>query len=208
MGSNPSQFISALTETESPVRNRKGQGGVTRRLAAPFAAVAALFMLCGQSSPLESAMEASSREARGGGIGPVADWIDDVIGDLTDGVDDAEDASSLVGGNLGPLPIINRLLLSDTLDDIEERIDRILDPNQYPSLTPADAGEIDPSYAPTLLSGVAADVLELSEAALDELHSGTPDHEIIGTKLRTTKSLLDEYRLLAGINLSLIVSAE
>ncbi len=147
------------------------------------------------------------------GVGPVADWLDDmaeIIAQLIEVLKDAEQetqANATSGTRGQGLPNPDYYLAPDWLaiylDSAEADIDQVLDGNQYPSLTPVDAGDVDPTVFPLTLSEHASTSVELAQQAFDELLIGpTPapaDHEVIGTKLKTIKALLPEYRALAGI---------
>ncbi len=138
------------------------------------------------------------------GVGPFAGWIEDVL-DILDrlirSLEDAEAeaqitaASGTRGQGLPPNPD----LLAVYLDSAEADIDQILDGNQYPSLTPVDAGDLDPTVFPLTLSEHASTCVELAQQAFDEMLIGPKDHEVVGTKLKTIKALLPDYRALAGI---------
>ena len=138
------------------------------------------------------------------GVGPVADWLDDIarlIEQLIKALEDADvetqiDATSGTRGQgLPPNPD----WLAIYLDLAEADIDQILDGNQYPSLTPVDAGDDDPAVLPLTLSEHASTCVDLAHEAFDEILVGPANHEVVGTKLKTIKALLPEYRSLAGI---------
>lgn len=141
------------------------------------------------------------------GVGPVAGWINDVleflerlIKTLEDAEEETEDGqinatSSTRGQGLPPNPA----LFAVYLDSAEADIDQILDGDQYPSLTPVDAGDLDPTVFPLTLSEHASTCVELAQQAFDELLIGPRNHEVVGTKLKTIKALLPEYRALAGL---------
>ena len=141
------------------------------------------------------------------GVGPVADWIDDVIAlleDLIRALEDAEEetegaqinaTSSTTGQGLPPNPE----LLAIYLDSAEADIDQILDETRYPSLTPVDAGDVNLAVFPLTLSEHARTCVELAQQAFEEMLIGPKNHEVVGTNLKTIKALLPEYRALAGI---------
>ncbi len=145
------------------------------------------------------------------GVGPVAGWVDDILGlldrlrkHLQDAEQEAEEGQiNVTSGTRGQgLPNPDYLApdwLAIYLDLAEADIDQILDGNQYPSLTPVDAGDVDPTVIPLMLSEHASTCVELAQQAFDEMLLGTADHEVVGTKLKTIKALLPEYRALAGI---------
>lgn len=141
------------------------------------------------------------------GVGPVADWIDDVLAfldKLIKALEDAEEetqanATSGTRGQGLPNPDLLPDWLAVYLDSAEADIDQILDGNQYPSLTPVDAGNVNPAETPMTLSELASRCVELAQQAFDELLIGPADHEVVGTKLKTIKALLPDYRALAGI---------
>ena len=143
------------------------------------------------------------------GVGPVADWLDDILAliqRLINILEDAEEetqATATSGTRGQGLPNPDYYLAPDWLaiylDSAEADIDQILDGNQYPSLTPVDAGDVDPSVLPATLSEHASTCVELAQQAFDEMLIGPKDHEVVGTKLKTIKALLPDYRALAGI---------
>ncbi|MEE8155513.1 MAG: hypothetical protein V3T53_11225 [Phycisphaerales bacterium] len=140
------------------------------------------------------------------GVGPVATWLDDmavIIEALIKALEDAEEEAeegqiNATSSTRGPeLPNPDRLAVY--LDAAEADIDQIFDGFQYPSLTPVDAGDVDPTVIPLTLSEHASTCVELAQQAFDELLIPVANHEVIGTKLKTIKALLPEYRALAGI---------
>ena len=137
------------------------------------------------------------------GVGPVAGWLDDfaaLLDRLIKALEDAEvetetDATS---GSRGQ-GLANPDWLAIFLDLAEADIDQILDGLRYPSLTPVDAGDVDPIVFVLTLSEHARMSVELAQEAFDEMLIGPGDHEVVGTKLKTIKALLPDYRALAGI---------
>ena len=137
------------------------------------------------------------------GVGPVAGWVEDILA-LIDRLrkhlrDADEEAGQSARNGATALGQLNPDWLAIYLDLAEADIDQILDGYQYPSLTPVDAGDVDPTVFPVTLSEHASTCVELAQQAFDELLIGTADHEVVGTKLKTIKALLPEYRALAGI---------
>jgi hypothetical protein len=133
-----------------------------------------------------------------GGIGPVADWIDDVIEVLEEVEEELSKSDQEVAGASGPLDEPKRSLVAGYLDNAASRIDQLLSPNSYPSLTPSAAGSVDVNVNPSSLAEYAADTLACAQEALIEaLTSG--DDEVIGSKMKTIQTLLPAYRALAGI---------
>ena len=170
-------------------------------LLVPFVAVQ---IAMSSSSPLP---EEDHPLMRGGAVGPVADWLDDVIDDLEDTADDLEDAKAAVAGLQGPLAGPRRAVVAAALDRALFTIDRILDPRQHPSLDPPDAGYIDTDWDVTSLQDYALECLILAEDALHEAVSPRVDCEAIGTRLRTIEYLITRagphnYQTRAGIALS------
>jgi hypothetical protein len=139
-------------------------------------------------------------DASGNVAAPVPDHLEDLLEVLKKLKKDLEDANDLVDqGNARP-DDPNPSGLDCCLDDAEDIIDLILDPMRDPCLQPADAGAVDPSVAPTTLAEYADDCLALSTDAVDEAEFGCPpDHEVIGTKIRTIKACLPGYRAAAGL---------
>ena len=143
------------------------------------------------------------------GVGPVADWLDDILAliqRLINILEDAEEetqANATSGTRGQGLPNPDYYLAPDWLaiylDSAEADIDQILDGNQDPSLTPVDAGDVGPTASPLTLSECASTCVDLAHEAFYEMLIGPADHEAVGTKLKTIKALLPEYRSLAGI---------
>ena len=87
------------------------------------------------------------------------------------------------------------------LDSLEGGIDKILDATQDPSLSPSNAGSVDPNVNPSTLGQYADTTHDLMSDAVAELQANgaSYDAELVGTKLRTVQALLDGYRDEAGI---------
>ncbi len=149
----------------------------------------------GQGAPIVTATEY-------GDIGPVADLLSDIL-DIIDAMlkalEGAEDETESAWSSEGGSGQIATATLAVYLNSAEADIDQILDGNQYPSLTPVDAGDIDPTVFPLTLSEHASTCVEAAQQAYDELLFPVVNHEFVGTKLKTIKALLPEYRALAGI---------
>lgn len=141
----------------------------------------------------------AAAEANTNRITAFVDIVDDLIALLEDIADDLAAAEAEIGSGLGPLQEPSKTIVANLLDNAEALIDQILDSNVYPSLTPADTGSVDPSFAPTTLPEYATDSNDLAVDALQEAQSRIVDDEIIGTDLKTIKSLLPGYRQEAGI---------
>lgn len=122
--------------------------------------------------------------------------LDDELNDLEE---DLQDSKDITDSSPGPPPEPQKSQLADKLTHAEGIIDRILDPNQNPSLNPPDAGSVDPSVNPSTLPQYAQTCHKLAQQAHAEAKQSNPDHEVIGTKIKTTKKLLPDYRRLAGI---------
>ncbi len=122
--------------------------------------------------------------------------LEDELHDLEEDLEDSNDA---IGESAGPLPEPKKSRVADKLTHAEGIIDRILDPNQSPSLNPPDAGSADPSVHPSTLPQYAQTCHKLAQQAHVEAGQATADHKVIGTKIKTVKSLLPKYRQLAGI---------
>lgn len=139
-----------------------------------------------------------------GNVGPIADWLEDLIQDLEDMADDLKDAETTVGEQQGPLvdPDLSRVAVR--LDSAIAIIDRILDHLQYPSLDPPDAGEIDYVVSPDKLPGYADKCLTLIRQAAYEAKFGAGDDKYIGSRLKTIKHLITRmtphnYRTKTGL---------
>ena len=190
----------------SPLGRGNGHGSIGSRLTrgASLLAVLAVMMIAIKLLPSGDAFASDTLVAalpvqNGGGVGPVADLIDDLIDLLDEIVEAADDAEHAMGGDMGPLVGAVKSEVAGYLDSVEQLIDRILDPNVYPSRIPPEAGSDEPIVNPTNLPEYAFDSRDLAQDALDEALSVIVDYETIGTNLRNIKSLLPTYRDKAGI---------
>ncbi|MHC4427833.1 MAG: hypothetical protein ACYS0D_04420 [Planctomycetota bacterium] len=147
--------------------------------------------------------------ARGAGqegvSSPIGDWTDDFDDDIDDVDDDLGEAERAIGSAEGPLAEPELSEVADNLNGVLAIINRILDPMQYPSLDPPDAGSVDDRVAPVTLPGYAKSCSDLIADAREELHSTVVDHQVIGSHLKTIRSLIirsspHNYRTLAGIS--------
>lgn len=127
------------------------------------------------------------------------DYIDDLIDLLEDIDDDLDTADALVGTTAGELTGTTATDVASLLDSAEAIIDQILDPVQYPSLTPYDAGSIIQLFGPSTTTEYATDCRDLARDALDEAMSRILDDDVIGSDLKTIKHLLIGLRQQAGI---------
>jgi len=127
------------------------------------------------------------------------DLIDDLIDILDDIDDDLEIADVLVGTTTGELTGTTKTNVTNLLVSAEALIDQLLDPLQYPSLIPYDAGSIIPSFGPSTTTEYATDCSDLARDALDEAMSRIFDDDVIGSDLKTIKLLLIGFRQQAGI---------
>ena len=192
-------------------RSRAAQRHFTRT-AACRALLAAVFMVAmvvwqvpGNPAAFGSAASVQSHvDANGKPIGPVADWIEDIIDILEDIADDLEDAALEVGNNEGPLDEPERSRVANDLDAALLLVGQVLDPNQYPSLDPPDAGSIDTSFDSVTLAAYARTCNKLAQDAVDEAHSKLVEDKVIGSRLKTIRHLITResphnYRTKAGI---------
>ena len=122
--------------------------------------------------------------------------LEDELHDLEKDLEDSNDA---IRESEDPPSEPEKSRVADKLTDGEGIIDRILDPNQSPSLNPPDAGSVDPSVIPSTLPQYAQTCFDLAQHAQAEAGQATANHKVIGTKIKTTKKLLPDYRRLAGI---------
>ena len=79
------------------------------------------------------------------------------------------------------------------LDEAEDEIDVILDPNQSPSLNPTDAGSILPQIQHGNFGTCIDYQINLAEEAVEEAEGDT-DQDYIGGRIKTIKSHLGETR--------------
>lgn len=146
----------------------------------------------------------SDVDMAGKGSGPVADLIDDLIDIMKDIADDLEDAAAAVGNDEGPLDEPEKSRVANDLNAALADINQILDPDQYPSLDPPDAGSINTNFDPQTLPDYAITCLKLAQDALDEANSRIVNHKVIGSRLKTIEHLITResphnYRTQAGI---------
>jgi hypothetical protein len=135
---------------------------------------------------------------------PIAHWSDDVIDDLEDIEEDLESAKATVGNQEGPLEEPGLSGVDADLDAALSLINAILDPNQFPSLDPPDAGKADTSVSPSTLPEYAKLCADLAADAVDEALSTLASAETIGSHLKTIRHLITRasphsYRTEAGI---------
>ncbi len=131
-----------------------------------------------------------------GVLRPAPDAMDDLLKALKDVKKELEDAKEEAGQGAAP----GDLQLEFYLVNAGLLIDQVFDPSQLPNLAPGDAGSVDPTVSPVDLSDYADVCLDLADDALSEAeNSNDCDHEYIGTKLKTIRSLLPGYRLSAGL---------
>lgn len=180
-----------------------GGAGRHGRRGSPAALLAAVALVLAAALHLATGASWASAAAgtvNAGDLGPIAGIIDDLIEELEKIEKELEEAHAEVGTHLGPLvdPMLSHV--AGHLSSVEGRIDVILDPHRYPSLSPADAGSVDPNVTPTTLPEYATACLDLIREALDELTSAPSSvDDVVGTKIQTIKDLLDGYRAEAGI---------
>lgn len=122
--------------------------------------------------------------------------LEDLIDEVEEWLKDAEEETAESQGPLNDPPLSQ---VTDDLANAESKIDNIINPSLAPSLDPTDAGSIDESEKPSTLPEYADTCNSLGAAACVEVHKSTPSHEVLGTKIKTIKNLLTEYRNLAGI---------
>lgn len=189
-----------------PLGRGNGHGSIIRWLTrgASLLAVLTVMMIVTERLPSGNAFGSDTlvtapAAQHGGGIGPVAGLIDDLIAIIWEMVRALEDADEAIGGDLGPLVGPVKSEVAAYLDSAEQFIDQILDPNVYPSLDPPEAGSELPIVSPTTLPQYAVDCRDLAQDALDEAMSRIVDYETIGTNLRNIRTLLPGYRSKAGI---------
>ena len=178
-------------------RSRAAHRHFTRTAACQALLAAALMVgmvvlkVPGNPAAFGSAASVQSHvDANGKPIGPIANWIDDIIEILEDIADDLEDSALVVGTNPGPLDEPEKSRVANGLNAALAGIDQILDPNQYPSLNPPDAGSIDTNFDPQTLPDYATTGLKLAEDAVDEANSRIVSHKVIGSRLKTIEHLI------------------
>lgn len=190
----------------SPLGRGNGHGSIVSRLTrgASLLAVLAVMMIAIEPLPSGNAFGSDTLVTappaqHGGGIGPVAGLIDDLIDIIDDMVRALEDAEEAIGGDMGPLVDPVKSEVAGYLDHAEQLIGQILDPNVYPSLDPPDAGSELLIMSPSTLPKYAVDCRDLAQDAFDEAMSKIVDYETIGTNLKNIRTLLPTYRDKAGI---------
>ncbi len=171
----------------------------------PSSIAAAAAALIAAAAPLSGTESSGSTtgEAIAEPIGPRANW--DEIREILRRIDEfASDAWVAIDGDAGPLqePALSRVAAD--LDAIEHLIAQVLDPGIDPNLTPAGAGAVDPAFDPQTLPAYARDVLDLAAGAVAWIESPVPDHDAIGTDLKTILYLIDRpgphnFRTAAGL---------
>jgi hypothetical protein len=139
---------------------------------------------------------------------PKPDLIDDII-DVLDKIlnpppppeEDAglADALALVIADEGTLTTNHKTIVASILDDVEDFIDQIQDSQQYPNLTPANAGQPGESPTFTMLEECAEQCVNWAEEALNEANETTPDHAKIGYNLDSIMLALPQYRDLGDL---------
>ena len=122
--------------------------------------------------------------------------LEDELEDLENDLKDSDDA---VEQGEGAVEEAAQSTIQQHLTQAEGHIDLILDPNSSPSLQPPGAGVVESSPNSATLAEVAKTCRQLGEEANAENKKSSPNHHIIGGKLRTIKDLLPTYRQLAGI---------
>ena len=152
---------------------------------------------------LGSALPATIAEASVWGprpIGPYADWLDDLENEAGELKRLLDDAAMAINGSTGPLVGSELILVSKKLDRAEMIVEAILDPQQYPSLDPPDAGAVDPSVRPVTLWDHSMESCLLALAAHVELRDNPDfDPDFVGSQFRTIVALFPGYRAAAGI---------
>ena len=178
-------------------------GVAARRIVAmlPLVAVVGVLVAFGGG---QTAAPAGWDEAEPGPASPIANWLEDLIDDIEDAADNLDDAEATVAEQQGPLTGTDLTAVGTDLYDALAIIDRILDPMQYPSLNPTDAGEIDYSVSPSTLPKYAAKCVELIQEALAEARFGAADDVYIGSRLKTIEHLITRsdphnYKSKAGV---------
>ncbi len=205
-GSSPKGPKLCLFNQGLPLGRGNGHGSIVSRLTrgASLLAVLAVTMIAIEPLPSGNAFGSDTLVTappaqRGGGIGPVADFLGDLLAILEDMIRDLQDAEEAIGGDMGPLVGPVKSEVAGYLDNAEQLIDQILDPNVYPSLDPPEAGSVQPIVSPAILPEYAVDCRDLAQDALDEAMSRIVDYETIGTNLKNIRTLLPSYRAEAGI---------
>jgi len=198
----------AAGEATSPPRagRERGRRSLVRYASGRALLVGALLALVAVSilpaggTTFAMATPDSAVAVSGGALSPAADAIDDIIDILKQIEEDLAKAAESVGEGSGRPTPPSPTNLAYYLDDAEDLIDQIFDPLTDPSLNPSDAGAVDPTVTPITLQEHADDCLLLAEQAEDEAEFGCPpDHDVIGSKLKTIKSCLPGYRAAAGL---------
>jgi len=144
------------------------------------------------SVPAAGAVPAmATPDANGGGD------YDETLAEIKRRLDEA--AEEIINGR-SALDLGGGMSVLDLIDAAEMFIEQILDPGQVPSLQPPDAGEIDDDVQPQGLGDYAmASCLMALDAVVAVRTDPDGSDELVGTKLRTIRNLLPEYRRLAGL---------
>ena len=194
------QCTTRIATPKTQVKFRPPVGGRLLTATALVALIGVLSAAAGgrQVTPLQRT------QIQPGDVGPIVTWLDDLIQDLEDMEDNLDDAETTVAEQQGPLVNPDLSRVSDRLDSAMAIIDRILDPLQYPSLAPSDAGDIDYSVTPSTLPEYADKSLTLAQQAAYEAKFGAADDDYIGSCLKTIKYLITRatphnYRTESGI---------
>lgn len=114
--------------------------------------------------------------------------LDDLLDELEEWLKDVDE--TLDSEPTAPIPETVAASVEAMLDDAEMNIDQIFDPLQSPSLSPVDAGTVDETIVPADVWEYATAVHQLALEAQNESRNANPDHEVIGSRLKTIQSLL------------------
>jgi len=118
--------------------------------------------------------------------------LEDILKELEDLLDDAKEA---VGD--GDPTASEKTSIEGWLDDCDNIINQVFDPNEAPSLTPANAGTVDETIIRTPLVTCAANSYTLAFEAHGNSTLLNPNYVYIGSRLKTLRDwMIPNYRVL------------
>src|SRR5688572_17943152 len=110
--------------------------------------------------------------------------VDDLLEDLKDWLEQAESTQG-VNGLSGAVPEPNKSYVAFRLVKVDQYIQLLRDPEEEPSLSPPDIGQVIQSYQPSGTNEHATDCATLAVEAHTESLKQTPSHQYIGDRVAT-----------------------